>query len=59
MQFSMCGKLLKIGSDSSCTVQTAELQTKTGLSDLVFSVKMLCCGAGIQLKIKDLIFSEI
>lgn len=53
MQVSMCGKLLKIGSDSSCTAQTAELQVKSGLSDLVFSVKVLCCGAGIQLKKKQ------
>lgn len=53
MQVSMCGKLLKIGSDSSCTAQTAELQVKSGLSDSVFSVKVLCCGAGIQLKMKQ------
>lgn len=51
MQVSMCGKLLKIGSDSSCTAQTAELQSKSGLSP-VFTVKRLCCGVGIQLKMK-------
>lgn len=51
MQVSMCGKLLKIGSDSSCTAQTAELQAKSGLSP-VFTVKRLCCGVGIQLKMK-------
>lgn len=53
MQVSMCGKQLKIGSDSSCTAQTAELQAKSGLSDLVFSVKVVCCDVGIQLKMNQ------
>lgn len=50
MQVSVCGKQLKVGSDSSCAAQTAELQAKSGLSDLVFNVKVVCCEVGIQLK---------
>jgi len=47
-------KALETGSDSSRTAQTAELQAKSGLSDLVFSAEVVCCDVGIQLKMNQL-----